>query len=196
MTATSMLPAPRVSADVERMLQERAEAKLIRPAREAGYEVRLLGATVLPQNQVITRTEWGTWMFVDHVDDPTATKKYRGKIPVPDEQRARLHDLYRVGVDPEYIVIGHELPATWQEGDPVPVPAPAHLREKDQRLVRWLSGLARVWAQGLAVILAAPAAPLAVLAAGAGMDPIVLGGVRHPTEPVVLWVLLAEWVWE
>ena len=38
------------------------------------------------------------------------------------------------------------------------------------------------------------APPLAIL--GAGLDPVVLGGVRHPTYPAVTWCVLAQWEWE
>ncbi len=29
-----------------------------------------------------------------------------------------------------------------------------------------------------------------------GLDPIVFGGVRHPTAPAVQWAVLAQWNWE
>jgi hypothetical protein len=31
---------------------------------------------------------------------------------------------------------------------------------------------------------------------GAGLDPIVLGGIKHPQYPVVEWAVLAQWEWE
>jgi hypothetical protein len=169
---------------------------MLAPARESGYELRLLGATVLPQRQVIARSPHGTWMFVDHVADPTA-ERYRGKIPIPAEQHARLAALDRAGVRPDLVWLGHELPDSWREGHPVPVPAPAQLREKDQRLTARLRTATRLFLRGAGATLAVATTPLAAAAAlGAGLDPIVLGGVRHPEAPVVEWALLAQWDWE
>jgi len=45
---------------------------------------------------------------------------------------------------------------------------------------------------GAAVVAASP---LALLSAGAGFDPIVLGGVVHPSEPLVAWAALVSWTW-
>jgi hypothetical protein len=195
-----LLPTPRLSADIEPRLNELAERKMLSPAREAGYELRLVGATVLPQRQVIARTKYGAWLFVNHADDPTANR-YKGNVPVPAEQHERLAELDRVGVCPDLLWLGHELPATWQEGDLVPVPAPRHLREKDHRLTQRLKTGTELFLKGAgATLTVAATAPIAlgaaVLAAGAGLDPIILGGAEHPDYPVVQWVLLAQWEWE
>ena len=69
--AQDLLPAPRLSAEVSTYMAELAERRMLSPARARGYELRLLGATVLPHGQVITRDRWGTWLFVDHANDPT-----------------------------------------------------------------------------------------------------------------------------
>lgn len=87
MSEVSLLPAPRLNGDIEPRLIDLAQRWMLSPAREAGYELRLVEATVLPQRQVIARTEWGTWLFVDHVDDPTADA-YGGDIPVPADQHS------------------------------------------------------------------------------------------------------------
>jgi hypothetical protein len=196
MSEVSLLPAPRLSADIEPRLIELAEQRMLSPARRHGYEVRLLGATVLPQRQVIARTSQGAWLFVDHVEDPTA-RQYKGKIPIPAEQHARLTALDRAGVHPDVVWLGHQLPATWREGDPIPqlVPAPRHLREKDQRLTQRLRVATELCLKGIGALLSAPVAVAGAIAE-AGLDPIVLGGVRHPEAPVVQWVLLAQWDWE
>lgn len=197
----SLLPAPQLPKAIEHRLTDLAERRMLSPARQAHYELRLVGATVLPQRQVIARTQYGTWLFVSHVEDPTA-RQYRGRIPIPAEQYRKLVELDRVGVVPDLVWLGHQQPDSWQEGDRVYVPAPRELREKDQRLeLRLARGTELFVKRAGATLALAAAAPLAVGAAavgalGAGLDPIILGGVRHPTLPVVQWVLLAQWEWE
>lgn len=199
--APPMLPALLPTAEVDQRLIQLAEHRMLSPARQAEYELRLVGSTVLPQRQVIARTKYGTWLFVDHVEDPTA-HHYRGKIPIPEEQYAKLAVLDQAGVRPDVVWLGHEVHDDWREGEPVPVPAPRHLREKDQRLKVRLAKGTELFLKGAGATLALAAAPLAVGAAaigagaGAGLDPIVFGGVRHPQAPVVMWVALAQWEWE
>lgn len=197
-----LLPAPRPGADVAPRLLELAEQRMLSPARERGYELRLLGATVLPQRQIIARTQTGAWLFVDNVEDPTATQ-YGGKLPIPAEQHARLTALDQAGVRPDVVWLGHELPTTYRDHDPIPelVPTPPHLREKDERLTQRLRVATTLFLKGAGATLGAAAAlPLAagsaVVGAVASLDPIVLGGVRHPDYPVVQWALLAQWEWE
>jgi hypothetical protein len=198
MSDLSLLPAAPHRAEVELRLRDRAERHVLSPARQRGYELRLLGATVLPQRQTIVRSAHGTWLFVDHVEDPTALE-YDDKIPIPAAEHAKLLDLYEGGVNPDLVWLGHQLPADYCDEDPLPrlVPDPAHLREKDQRLVQWLRTGAKLWLGAAAGLGALALSPLAIAgAAGAGLDPIVLGGVRDPELPVVQWVLLAQWEWE
>jgi hypothetical protein len=200
--APRFLPAPSLTSDVERSLVELAEDRMISPARRAGYELRLVGATVLPQQETITQTQWGKWLFVSHLADPTA-KEYKGKIPVPeDDVLPRLIELDRYGVRPQLLWLGHQLHEDYKEGDPLPqlVPPPRELREKDERLKLWLASAAELLFKGAALTLAAAAAaPMALAAgtvAGAGLDPIIFGGVKHPKLPVVEWCALAQWEWE
>lgn len=196
---SDLLPLPDVppESDVALALLDRAEQRLLAPARARGYELRLLGATVLPQRQVIARTPQGAWVFVDHVADPTALE-YDGKIPIPAAEHAKLSELAAAGVRPDVVWLGHELPADYRDGEPIPqlVPSPAHLREKDQRLVQWLRTGSKLFLGFAAGLGAAALSPLMLAGALAGLDPIVLGGVRHPELPVVQWVLLAQWAWE
>lgn len=195
----SLLPAPRLPAAIEPRLVELAEQTMLSPARQAGYELRLVGATVLPQCQKIERTPWGAWVFVDHLKDPTATKYTKHKIPMPVDQIARLEALKEAGVRPHVAWLAHQLPDSYRDGDPLPqlVPPPRHLREKDQRMALRLGSAMELFFKGAAALLTAAASPLALgLAAGAGLDPIILGGVKHPDYPVVQWVLLAQWDWE
>lgn len=51
-----LLPAPRVAGDIEPQLTAMAEQRMLTPARTARYELALVGATVLPQRQVICRS--------------------------------------------------------------------------------------------------------------------------------------------
>ncbi|MBJ7469801.1 MAG: hypothetical protein JHD16_00795 [Solirubrobacteraceae bacterium] len=204
MTVTEVLPVVRPSAEVQRVLEHRTSSLVLSPARERGIELRPVGLTSLPDREVVVRTEHGTWLFADHVRDPTARRRLgwrRGRIPVPDEPLAQLHALHDAGVRPDLVWLGHELPGTWKEGDSVPVPTPRALRESDERLARRLRLTTRILARGAALTVAAgaalPAAALLPVAAlGAGLDPIVLGGVCHPATPVVSWTLLAQWDWE
>jgi hypothetical protein len=178
------LPIPLPSGDMDRPLTVLVEHRMLAPARRAGYGLRLVGATVLPQRQRITRTQWGTWEFVDHVDDPTA-EQYGGRIPIPADQITRLAELYQAGVNPQFVWLGHQLPDNYQEGDPL-VPELREMREKDERLRLWFASLTNL-AKGTAASIAA---------AGAGLDPIIFGGVQHPELPIVGWCVLAQWDWE
>lgn len=180
-----LLPQPAPENETQNYLEMLARERIIEPAENAGYELRLLGATVLPQRQTICRTKHGMWLFVDNQLDPTA-KEYGGRIPVPAVQHERLVSLARAGVAPDHVWLGHELPAGWK-GPEIPplVPAPAALRAQDEALV----GCVRRVLKGAADVFAV--APSTLI----GQDPIVLGGVEHPSYPVVNWVLLAQWHW-
>jgi hypothetical protein len=133
----TLLPAPRLTVDVEAKLLELTERRILSPAREAGYELHLVGATVYPQRQMIAKTQYGQWLFVDHWVDPTADKD--GKLHVPPDQQPRLLELDRL-IAPGLLFMGHQLPDSYREGDPIPqlVPAPKRLREKDERLSQGL----------------------------------------------------------
>jgi hypothetical protein len=194
------LPAPRVSPAVQGQLDDLTECRLLSPAREAGYELHLVGATVWPQRQMITKTSQGTWLFVEHWNDPTADRD--GDILVPPEQHEQLVELDRF-VAADLLFLGHQLPGSYNEGDPIPqlVPPPKHLREKDERLTQALRTATTLFLKGAgAVLTVAAAAPIvavgAVASLGAGLDPIIFAGVQHPEEPVVQWVVLVSWVWE
>ena len=197
MSTTSVLPVPWLSADVEPGLIELAEKRMLAPARQRGYELRLVGATVLPERQIIARSPSGAWLFVDHVEDPTVAE-YGGKIPIPEAEHAKLTELARAHVSPDLVWLGHQLPDTWREGDAIPqlVPASAHLREKDERLIRRLDAATKLFLKGAGAAVTAAVAPLALVGAATGLDPIILGGVRHPEWPIVEWCLLAQWQWK
>lgn len=195
------LPAGDPSPEARRTLVALAERHMLTPARQAGYELRLVGATVLPQKQTIARTQRGTWLFVNHLDDPTADQ-YGGRIPIPRDQMLQLATLDCHGVQPQHVWIGHELPPTWQEDRPLPplVPPPSELREKDERLHLRLQSLSKLYLTLVGGIIggagALPIAAGAALVSGAGLDPIVFGGVQHPELPFVQWAVLAQWTWQ
>lgn len=198
------LPSRQLSAEVKHELAELADRRMLSPAREAGYNLRLVGATVLPQRQTIARTQHGAWLFVSHFEDPTADE-YGGRLPIPEDQIAHLAQLYELNVRPQEVWFGHELPATYKDGDSIPqlVPPPKELREKDEQLALRLEKATKLFLTGAAAtVTAAAAAPLTVVggAAGAlaaiGTDPIIFGGVKHPKFPVVEWCGLAQWDWE
>jgi hypothetical protein len=193
-----MLPEQQLTADIERSLDELAEHRMLSPARRAGYELLSVGVTGLPEHEVKVQTQWGTWLFVNHLEDPTA-KEYKNEIPVPDDQKDRLFELSRHGVKPDLAWIAHQLPDSYKDGDPL-VPPPRELREKDERLKLRLIRTMRIYLKGVFTILAGvAAAPLTVVGgvvAGVGLDPIILGGVKHPELPIVKWCVLAQWEWE
>jgi hypothetical protein len=191
--AIPWLPEPDMSGGVARTLSTLAEERLLEPAREAGYELALLGATVLPQKQTIAKTEKGTWLFVDHLEDPTA-KEYGGRLPIPAEPLAYLAELDRKRVFPQLIWMGHDLGSDYKDGDPIPklVPPPPHLRDKDERLKDRLTRASELFIAGVRTMFVAPHAALDQI----GVDPIVFGGVRHPRLPIVAWCALCAWEWE
>jgi hypothetical protein len=199
-TLAGGLPPSNLDPAPIRTLTKRADVRLLAPACEAGYELSLLGTTVLPQRQVIRRTQQGTWLLTDYRQDATAAL-YGGRIPIPAESHARLTELAAAGVAPDHVWLAHQLPGDWQPGQPVDalVPDPKHLRQRDQRLIRGLQAASRTAAQVLAVgglaLGTMALAPLAMLG-GVGLDPVVLGGVQHPTLPLVVWVELARWEWQ
>jgi hypothetical protein len=195
------LPGGDASPEARRALVALAERQMLAPARLAGYELRLVGATVLPQKQTIARTQRGTWLFVNHLEDPTADQ-YRGRIPIPRDQMLRLATLDRYGVQPQHVWVGHELPPTWKEGDSASpsVPPPSEMREKDEHLRLRLHVLSKLYLRLIGGIIggaaALPIAAGAALVGGAGLDPIVFGGVQHPELPFVQWAVLAQWTWQ
>lgn len=186
-----MLPEPQLTAEIERSLDELAEHRMLSPARRAGYELPSVGVTGLPQHEVRAQTEWGNWLFVDHLEDPTA-KEFKNKIPVPDDQKDRLFELRRHGVRPQLAWLIHQLPDSYKESDPLPqlVPPPRELREKDEQLRLTIINTINMFFKGMAKTVEK------VADAAVNLDPIVLGGVQHPDLPIVKWCLLAQWEWK
>ena len=202
MSTESLLPAPHVSVPVARTMNELAEHRMLAPARSAGIELQFLGITHPPVHEQEHKLPSGIWKFVDHVNDPTA-REFGGKIPIPQAKIAELVQLRDACVCPQHLWIVHQMPHGYQPGEPTPqlVPVPRELREKDERLQVGLTAATRLFVKGAAVTLAAAAAPgAAILSAGAGalvgLDPVILGGVEHPTLPLFAWCAPAQWDWE
>jgi hypothetical protein len=194
--STTTKPTPAIAVSASATLAERAVNRMLSPAARAGLGLTVAGTTVLPREREICRSEHGDWLFVSYQDDPTA-KYYGGKIPVPTAERQRLAALKDAGVRPDLIWLAHELPVGWDETQQLPnlVPVPPHLRRHDEALTRTLRNTAMAAGLLAATAIAAPLAIGAVAIAGM-LDPIVLGGVKHPNLPVVQWAVLAQWTWE
>jgi hypothetical protein len=110
--------------------------------------------------------------------------------------QARLALLEDAGVEPDLVWLAHQLPATWAEGEAIPdlVPAPPRLRHIDEMLLGPVRGAKKL---ASLVKIAGRSLPAGLTAiAEVGLDPIVLGGVVHPSLPVVQWAILAEWAWD
>ncbi len=199
-TDVRFLPAPRLSSEVAHRIVELAEHRILTPARSAGVELQFIGISHPPVHEQEYKLDSGIWKFVDHVDDPTA-REFRGRIPVPVEQIARLKYLGSIGVCPQHIWIGHQMPPDYQPDDPPPrlVPPPRELREKDERLRLGLAAALRLFIKGAGLTLGAAAVVpgMAVSAvASVGLDPVIFGGVEHPELPLFAWCALAQWEWE
>lgn len=186
-------PSDSSSDLVVRATMELVEQRLALPARRVGYELRAIGPSAVPERSGPVWTPAGPWWLNSHLNDPTA-EEFKGKIPVPPEQIARLQKLNEAGVRPDHLWLAHELPSGYKGGDPLPqlVPPPKHLREKDERLTVVLKRAAKALGMVAGTTLAIAASPIALI----GADPIILGGVEHPTEPIVGWCILCQWNWE
>lgn len=189
--ACQLEPARRLMAETDR--------RMLVPARRIGCDLQPLGVSRLPAARINeTRyTETGPWKIVDYRDDPTRDD---GDMLIPVDVLSRLEELDRANVRPQFLVVGHQLPPDWHEGQPIPpVPSPRHLREKDQLLTQRLefgSKLLFGALGGLLVVAMSPLALGAAVVAGAGLDPIFLGGVKHPELPLVEWCCICGWEWE
>jgi hypothetical protein len=196
MTEISELPGAReVPAEIALALEREAELRILRPARRRGYELRRVGCTVYPKRREIHRSAQGTWLFVNHCDDP-ATVPYGGKLVVPDDCLDPLNALRKAGVEPDLCWIAHELHPGWQEGDSLEdlIPPPRHIREKNARLLKRITALHTLAGRGANLVESGANRALDVLASDQN-DPVVLGGVMLPNSDAhVCWVVLAQWI--
>lgn len=177
-------------------LRQRLERQVFAPARQLGEELALVAITEPPPPvSILHPPQGGTWIATRHDSDPVAAA--RGALHAPEKEIKRLTHLQRGGVDPDVILVGHELRSRWKPGDPVP---PAFLPGESSTVGRVLDvqaatieaarGLLRAMRRIGIGLGAAAAVGLANLAF---VDPFVLGGVRDPQTGLIGWVPLGAW---
>lgn len=187
------------------------EARLLAPARRAGYELAVIGTSSEPDGplywQVAPGGNW--WLFSDHRSDPTA-EQYGGVV-VPESERAKLARLLREGFSPDRILIGHELGPGFEPGSPLPqlvptraakpavLPTQSEIARQSQHAVasaETAQTLGRV-AVKATVALARGALALGVAVGNVvgSLDPVIVAGVRDPGSGAVTWVEVARWTW-
>ena len=187
--------------------------RLLDPALKIGRDdIEVVGVTLIPDRPLVHQTAKGTWFFAcDYTQDPGLVRD-RG-IAIPAKELARLRELRDAGVDPDLFWIGHEVPDGWTPDQPLPdlVPDAKRYRDLDVGLEEYVRGAADLSARivrGVARAIGAVAVGGSGLAAGAaaaggggeaslvGIDPVILGGIKHPTRPVAAWARLASWEWD
>lgn len=177
---------------------------ILDPARSIGRDdIEVVGVAPIPTHALTPqRTARGTWMWAsDYLQDPGLGQD--GGIAVPESELQGLLALRAAGVRFDVAWIAHELPATWTPDQPLPavVPDPKPMRDLDVGLERFVRATVDVWfravrALGIGLAVAAGAAASVAALGGVGLDPVILVGIRHPTEPVAVWVKIAAWDWE
>jgi len=192
---------------VRSQLEELLRVRVQDPAATIGRDLRFVGVTdPITKPELVRSEEFGAWYFVDGFDDPTI--EMFGGQPIPDKIRRDLRNLANTGIQLDRIWIGHEVPPDWRDGAPRPqlVPDQPKIRGADEILmkvshavVRGAAATGRGVVKGTALTVAGAGlvAGSAFAAGGAvaGLDPVLLGGVDHPSVPATGWVLLAQWDW-
>lgn len=184
-------------------LAEPLRRKLLEPGRKIGYDLPQLGLSPLPEERTFWQAPTGSWWLFDSFErDPTA-QQFGGRIPVPAEPHAKLTELQAGGLAADLIWIGHELDPDWSPGRPLPtlVPSPPAGTtrppgESPSTGAAFATHLAQaLYRAGQKLGRGSLSFGAAVGASLAELDPVVLGGVKHPRAPVVAWVELARWTW-
>lgn len=188
-----------------RDMEAKITTRLLQPARSIGrHDVGIVAVTPIPQQPIVQKTPGGTWFFAsDYREDPGLVRD--GSIAIPQDQLDELWRLHCAGVHPDLLWIAHEIPAGWAPGRPLPdlVPSAPRVQTLDAELERFVRLTVRASAEvarGIAIVtgvtvglaVGAAVAPLAL----AGLDPVVLAGFRHQTEPIAAWAPLAAWEWK
>jgi len=192
-------PEPKTRTALEprvgRTLIARLDERVLVPARAAGYDLPVLGATPRPRGVELVQIGSSPWLLADPFDDPT-TRRTRGRLVIPGEARERLVSLVRAGVEPDVLHIAHELPPGTRLEDVrhLPRPVDPKRRERDAHLAAGLRRAVKAAAIGAGVAVGFVAlAPAALAAAASGLDPILLGGVLSADGEYVAWSELARW---
>ena len=197
MSQATLLPrsgatAPAVRTELDELLRVRVQER----AATIGRDLPVFGITKRVTEPERVRSELGSWYFVNGFADPTI--RTFGGQPIPESIQRELRALANTGLQLDRIWVAHELPPDWPDDAPLPqlVPDQPGIRRTDESLMKFANAFARMTvlvAKGIAV----GTAGLVVGAASvtAGLDPLVLGGVDHPTEPATIWVVLARWDW-
>lgn len=179
-------------------LSRRLERQVLAPARSLGEELALVQITEPPPPvSIMHPPQGGTWIAACHDTDPVVAAR-GGYLHAPEAEIERLTQLCEAGVEPDVILIGHQLRGRWRPGDPVP---PAYLAGEAARVNRVLAAQAGAVEVGVGLLRAAlkmgagigAAAFAGAVALGSGplLDPFVLAGVKH--GGLVGWVPLGGW---
>jgi hypothetical protein len=181
-------------------LERQLERRVLAPARSIGENLPLVAITEPPPPvSIMHPPQGGTWIAAYHDSDPVALA--RGALHAPEAEIRRLEQLHKAGVEPDAILVGHQLPGRWQPGDPVPAAyLPAEMATVDRLLatqaaavgsgldfLRTLAGI------GVGLGTATAAGVGRVADAAAALDPFILGGVHDPGTGLVAWTLLGAW---
>jgi hypothetical protein len=133
------LPSRPLAVTERTELAEQLERDIFGPARAIGRNLPTArGPSEQPSSPCIWQDGSRSWYFASYLEDPSADES--GRIPVPQEQLARLEELFRAGVHCDLVWIGHELPETWKPGDPL-VPEPPRTRRQREALDTAVTGL-------------------------------------------------------
>jgi hypothetical protein len=185
-------------------LEQHLERHVFGPARGIGEELSLVAITEPPPPvSIIHPPQGGTWVAAYHNTDPVA-KGRGGYLHAPEDEIERLMRLFDAGVDPEVILIVHQLNGRWRQGDPVPaaflpgetsttnrtLAVQAMTIEAGRALLRAVGRVTTGIALGLGAAAAVGAGSLASVAL---VDPFILGGVRDPQTGLIGWVYLGGW---
>lgn len=182
------------------VLERQLERRVLAPARSIGENLPLVAITEPPPPvSILHPPQGGTWVAASYDRDPVALA--RGALHAPEAEIERLTRLHKAGVDPDVILVGHQLPGRWQPGDPVSAAyLPAEVATVDRLLatqaaavnagVDFLRTLAGIGA-GLGAATVAGVGQLAD--AAVLLDPFVLGGINEPKTGLVGWVFLGGW---
>lgn len=94
--------------------------RVLEPARRHGLDLSLAAVTPRPADVEVRRSPHGTWWLAATAEaDPVALSN-GGVTHAPPEIVRDLRSLRAAGVDFDFIVLAHELPGTWNPGEPVP----------------------------------------------------------------------------